>query len=156
MALVRWDISKFLADVKKIQRNIYKVPGQKLSAALTKEYEQLVTETPQYSGNTAASWSMGFYAPVVDAGKVKPKSRAEAFRKGSDPAVGESLARNTLEDNLHEYVRKNVTVTNGSPSFEFAEGGPLRPENEPGGMFSRFQNRVRNLHITVSGEELER
>lgn len=156
MSLIRWNISGFLADVKKIQRNIYKVPGQKLTEALTAEYERLVTETPQYSGNTAASWSMGFAAPVVDAGKVKPKSRAEAFRKGADPAVGESLSRVNLGNSLKDYLVKDVTVTNGSPSFEFAEGGPLRPENEPGGMFSRFQNRVRNLHITVSGEELER
>lgn len=152
--LIRMDLGQFLADVKKIKRNIWRIPGIKLKAQLEAEYKTLVEETPQYSGSTAASWSMGFLAPMVNSQKNKPKTVAEALRKGQDPAVGESLARINLSNHLTDYLQKDVTVTNGSPNFEHAEGGPLRAVNEPGGMFARFQNRIRNMRIDVDGEEL--
>ena len=154
--LIRFNASDFLARVRNIKRNIFKVGGEELSQALTAEYETLVKETPQWSGSTAASWSMGFAAPMVDAQKTKPKSRAEAFIKGASPAIGESLARVNLSNYLEDYLTKDVTVTNGSKNFDYAEGGPLRAENEPGGMYSRFLNRVRNLHIVIDGSKLDK
>lgn len=156
--LIRFNASDFLARVRNIKRNIFKVGGEELSKALTAEYETLVKETPQWSGATAASWSMGFYAPTVDASDKfkKPKTRAEALKKGMAPAIGESLARVNLSNYLKDYLTKDVTITNGCENFDYAEGGPLREENEPGGMYSRFLNRIRNLHIVIDGSKLDK
>ena len=157
MLKVKSNISDFVRQIGVLTagpNSIYRVAGRQLHKAIWNEFETLLDETPQWTGSTTASWRIGFGRETDEVFlKLPDRTRAEALQRGSQEAI--SLARMASADfltedaDLSKYARQDVVLTNGSPHFDRAEGGPLRPENTPPGALARFELRVANLDILV-------
>ena len=144
------DQSKFLGFVG---HALFKVAGASLADGIWEEFEQLVLETAQYTGSTAASWNVatkgsGSHGQVV----VRNLGPDEApSYKGHLPAVMVALNRNRDMGNLDDLragrggaLRGGINVWNEAPGAERSQTGPLRsPANDDAeGAFDRFKARV--------------
>ena len=143
------NISQFVREISAIEGKLHKVGGERLSNELMEAFEVLVNETPQWSGTTAASWTMGFRAPdvLVEFPKL---SREQAMQRGMDPAVSAALSRSQLSADLKDYARADIKLTNPSPNYDTAMEGPLRDVNKPPGAIDRFEARVAGIIIDLN------
>lgn len=171
---IKMNISEFVRDIQYWKHNLHRVAGKRLGELIMREYERLVNETPQWSGTTAASWSIGFSPAggVVDLtnevpwndSKAKKSRRAvaggagdqEPRHKGHARAVQFGLARadlSLLTSNLEQYAYRDIVLTNDAPGFEASEaGGGLRDVNKPGGMLARFEAALASAVIDLNAE----
>ncbi len=131
--------------------NIYKVAGYSIAKGIWKEFEQLVNETAQYTGTTAASWNLSAGGFLSTGGvRTMPKRNKEnALRSGHQYAVDVALVNNygrITGSNIYDLVlRSGINVWNEAPGAMsgVVETGPLRDVNTSSlGAFSRFQNRI--------------
>ena len=143
------DQSKFLGFVG---HALFKVAGASLADGIWEEFEQLVLETAQYTGSTAASWNVatkgsGSHGQVV----VRNLGPDEApSYKGHLPAVMVALNRNRDMGNLDDLragrggaLRGGINVWNEAPGAEQATTGPLRRVNAGAETaFTDFKQRV--------------
>ena len=156
------NISQIVRDLDYAGKAVFTEVGEALKEGLEKEFAQLVNETAQYTGTTAASWNItvGGVGDQVSKGQggVRPqpfRTRAEALSVGHQNAVGIALAANagTLES-LVNWIKPGqkghkpgaIMVENYAPGADRAEEGPLRDVNESAiGAFERFKVRVTDL-----------
>lgn len=134
---------------------LYKVCGQELADGIWEEFKQLVMETAQYTGSTAASWNIGTKgaATHTNGGGVRIRSLGPGespLQVGHMAAVSQAINANEqslddLRNGSKRALNSGINVWNDVPWASVAEEGPLRPENaEALGAFERFQSRVNN------------
>lgn len=153
---IKFDGGQFIRDLNMMTagpNSIYARGERALRQVLLEEFHTLVQETPQYSGSTAASWRIGFYAPTEYTMMWPPSSAADALAKGMDPAVSIAVgyARESLGVTGYDMLknRQDITITNGAPGYETAEEGPVRQVNTPPGALKRFIGRFAARTIVV-------
>lgn len=156
---IKMNISEFIRDVSKWKGALHRIAGKRLGEQVLAAYERLVNETPQWSGTTAASWSIGFGGAggMVDLrGEVPFRDRDSARWKGHARAVGIGLSRvdsRIANSSLEAYKTQDIVIANESPNFDIAEDGVnLRDVNQPGGMFARFQQELDGIIIDLDSE----
>ena len=154
--VIRGNISAFQRELGMLTtgpNSIYARGERALRQVLLEEFHTLVQETPQYSGSTAASWRIGFYAPTEYTMMWPPSSAADALAKGMDPAVSIAVgyARESLGVTGYGMLknRQDITITNGAPGYETAEEGPVRQVNTPPGALKRFVERFSHRVIAL-------
>ena len=129
---------------------LYRVAGESIANGVMEEFEQLVIETAQYTGTTAASWNVGTMG-AASHGNVRARGLGpdEApLQVGHGAAV--SVAMNANEGRLDELKRgtikalnSGVNVWNEAPGAERATTGPLRRVNAGAETaFTDFKQRV--------------
>jgi len=131
---------------------LYQVAGTVIADGIWEEFEQLVYETAQYTGSTAASWNVatkgaGSHGQVAVMG-LGPDQ--EPLQVGHSVAVMVALNRNTMEGNLDDLragqkgaLTGGINVWNEAPGAEVSQTGPLRSVNDSAiGSFDRFKARV--------------
>lgn len=130
--------------------SIYKVCADELADGFEEEFRQLVIETAQYTGSTAASWNIATKG-AASHGEVRIRELGPGetpLHAGHMAAV--NLALNANEGNLDDFrnstigaLNSGINVWNDVPWAEEADSGKRRPENaEANGAFSRFQERI--------------
>lgn len=126
--------------------SLFTIIGEEVEEAMTEAFETLVRDTPQYSGTTAASWNIGLArtCPDVVREQPRPKSEAEALKKGDSAAVEIALTENAIAlANLSSMnLNQDIAVKNNAPGADTSESGPLRQVNRPSGMTDRFEAAV--------------
>ena len=155
----RTNISQFIRDLGAMTRgenSIYQAGGRELRDFLFEEFTDLVRETPQFSGSTAASWEIGFPGSVSEDGDYvklpKPADGVEAARAGDkfacDKAINKAFTT-LMGADPEAYISKDLLLINNAPGFETAEHGPVRAENEPPGpgAMERFVARIESAGI---------
>ena len=128
---------------------IYTVAGQAIADGIWVEFEQLVRETAQYTGTTAASWNLGMAFGKsyggVRARELGPDESPLSVGHGAAVSLALNANRGNLEGLGKTILRSGINVWNEAPGSERSEEGPLRGVNESAiGAFSRFQERVRD------------
>lgn len=129
---------------------IYTVAGQAIADGIWEEFEQLVKETAQYTGTTAASWNIDkkFGASYGREVGIKLKKGESPLHIGHHYAVGVALdrSRGNLDGLGKKVLTSGINVWNEAAAAEIAaETGPVRPINNSAiNAFSRFQERVRS------------
>lgn len=134
----------------KLKKDMQFLPGQ-LQAThqrLVRDiFTDLVTNTPQYTGNLARNWTIEFtgvpgkpYGESADKrdlqqlGFKKYQDLNEVYQMGMDPAVGDTLDRELKKISFIKY-NTIVTMRNTTPYAEEVEanegpmGAEIRPEN---------------------------
>lgn len=143
------NLSKVIREIDYLGQAVLKDTGDAIAEGIWEEFEQLVQETAQWSGTTAASWNLTM-GGVGEGGGVytqpEPKSEAEALRRGHQHAVSIAVTRNfgRLHNITHDYRTKAIVIENYAPGSERSEVGPLRSVNQPSGALARFEQRVAN------------
>jgi hypothetical protein len=155
---VRSNLAAFAKEMSYLgSRAIFASAGKALRDAVMEDFELLVQETPQWSGDTAASWRIGM--PAVESGVSQGaddwdwRDQNPIHVKGDSEAVAEAMAANerSVPDDFRKWAQKDLTITNDAPGFETSESGKgLRPENTPGGMLARFETRFSGRIIDVN------
>ena len=155
--MINWkvNISQFFRDLKletSGPNSIYKREGRALRDSLWREFETLLDETAQRSGSTVASWRIGMmYDTPTEFVELPARSKGDFLQKGSQGPI--ALARMANVDfkisdmDLRTLALQDIVLTNGSPHFDQAEGGPLRRENAPAGAMERFALRVADIDL---------
>ena len=151
------NVSAFIAELSDKKRSIYKVVGNEIAEELYDAFEQLVMETPQKTGTAAASWNMDL---GKSSGGVRQQEEVELWLyKGHLDAV--LVALNAAEGNLDNlsdpkvYGTKDIVVWNDVDYIDELESGELlRPVNQPGGMFGRFEQALWDIALTDRGIEI--
>ncbi len=107
-------------------------------------FQRVVDDTPQWSGNAAASWNFSVGEPDTSVARVITEipSREASFKVHDRPAIQIAYARNRGKERSVS-LTKPVFISNGATSLggvgyarmlEENPGGYLRPENDGGGM----------------------
>lgn len=113
-------------------------------------WKTVLRETPQYSGNMAASWTYTVGAPIAEnrfyANLPKGGWRDEEFhpfKKGDLPAINKSREANAGAEMRFKLGQK-VYITNGAPHAEDVTTGfvDLRAVNWPGRPVDLAMSRV--------------
>lgn len=149
---VKSNISQFLRELGVITRgknSIYNLAGRALIDALFNEFKDMVYDTPQWTGTTAASWHIGFDADssvndMGDPNKIQ-------YWKGHQEACMVSIGGNTdfLSSDPKRVLYRDIIINNEAEGFESSEYGPVRYVNDPAGPLGRFEGRVGALNIVV-------
>jgi len=146
---INLNLQKFEQELREGTKSLLGVAGAQIGYACTEAYEELVRETPQWTGETAASWSMGFIPGENQRMHVEDKPSLEnALAKGMQPAVNLAMVEGLAtmpRNNLETYLTRDLVLTNPSPrATEVMIGGEirLRPVNQPGASIEKFINRV--------------
>ena len=129
----------------KLKKDMQFLPGQVQAThqRLVRDiFTDLVTNTPQYTGNLARNWTIEFtgvpgksYGESADKrdlqelGFKKYRDANEVYERGDDPAVGDTLDRELKKIPLIKY-NTIVTMRNTTPYAEEVEAneGPLGAE----------------------------
>jgi hypothetical protein len=131
--------SAFLAKLKKANALVRGTVSDTHRKLVTQIFTDLVMNSPQWSGNLAQQWSIDFhgskgaYRPIPGYGQDWQEK--SPYHKGSDPAVGATLARELRKVPDIKWNTK-VTITNYAPYASDVENniGPdgkgIRPENK--------------------------
>lgn len=145
-----------LARLRKItSAELYRRGGKALIEEVKQEFENMLIETPQYSGSTVASYRIGPGRSTPDVHKElpKPPNAAAAFQRGHMAAVNEAMEANRVGfnelENLAVFKTQDLVVKNAAPQWEVTEYGPLREVNEPTGTFAGFVESLNNKIIEV-------
>ncbi len=163
---IKMDISAVLRSAAPLETlGVYRAIEQELGALLWEEFDQLLNETPQWTGTAAASWNMAITGIATgktlgEGGvrKQKELSRKNALQKGHGAAVNIARSENAsfkkdmnggLFHRNSALPRGAIGIWNNSESIKTAEGGPLRAENKPPGAFQRFEARIGELTIDL-------
>ncbi len=131
--------------------NIYKVAGYSIADGIWEEFQQLVADTAQWTGTTAASWNLSA-GGFLDRGGVRTmpdRKKEDALQAGDQHAVQVALLNNydrITGSNIYKNVlTSGINVWNESPAAMTGriERGPLRDVNQSSiGAFARFQARI--------------
>ena len=101
--------------------------------------KDLVTNSPQWSGNLAQQWYVefhgqkGHYQQIASYGEAR--TRDEAYSMGDDPAVSQTLAREYAKIDKIRWNSK-IEIVNYAPYASDVEAGvgpdglAIRPENQ--------------------------
>lgn len=115
---------------------LYKVAGETIAEGVWEEFEQLVRETAQYTGTTAASWNIGTKFGASFGGVWMRFLGPDETPLQVGHSVAVNLALNANKDNLNDMRNGNVqalkaglNVWNEAPGVDRALSGPLRPVN---------------------------
>jgi len=147
--LINTTISSNLRSLGRVKVTVGKAVAEAVATGIWEEFQELLLETPQWTGTAAASWNIGF-GMSAGGGKVRTmpeRSRADALHAGHLEAV--SIAEMANYGVIEEFIESgyrygDLVVWNDAPSADRAEHGPLRKENDPPGpgAFARFERRV--------------
>lgn len=145
-----------LARLRKVtSTELYRRGGKALIEEVKQEFENMLIETPQYSGSTVASYRIGpgRDTPDVHDELPKPANAAAAFQRGHMSAVNKAMEANRAGfealENLAVLKTQDLVIKNNSPQWEVTEYGPLREVNEPTGTFAAFVEAMNNKIIEV-------
>lgn len=143
------NLSKVVREIDYLGQAVLKDIGDTLAQGIWDEFENLVIETAQWTGTTAASWNLymkyRMVAPEGDVREMPKRSRAQALNKGHMHAVAIALNANLgrLDEITTDYRTSDIVISNNAPGAERAEAGPLRAENQgAAGALARFEQRV--------------
>lgn len=132
---------------------VNKLVAKKISEVLWEEFEQLVKETPQYTGTAAASWNIAAQHP---GGGVREQKLNEGGPLSYSHPTAVNIALSANMGNLEafadkDFIYKDLFIWNDADSAVYAERGPLRGVNDPPGpgAFARFQERLASLTLTI-------
>jgi len=149
--MIHDNLSDIVRNMDVMEVAVYKEVGETLAKAIWKEFEQLVKETPQWSGTSAASWnlSIGGSGGLSGVRNMPERDPKTALQKGHMHAVDVALASNlnSLQDLSDQFkpgrIRNaGIVVENYAPFVDITESGHVRDVNLPNGAFARFQERV--------------
>lgn len=133
--------------------SIYRKAGSQLRDKVISEFKDLVIETPQWTGTTAASWEIGFSGDITGSVEEQPeRTKEQALQRGSQPACDIAIAnaeRSFTESDLRHYAKEDLLVSNTAPGYDTAEEGPVRQVNTPPGALKRFESRIAALDFEV-------
>lgn len=172
--MIKIDLSGFQTKVKELSD---KVDGlnleiaQVLSTIIEEEFEKMLMNAPQWSGNFVANMyvrtgsASGRKKNPVDA-FPEPKSVREAFERGKTPAIQYALSENgDIRDRLTKGITKKAgwfpgaIIYNRLPEGDEIESmdSRLRPINRPGAhpltqMEAQLNARLRNRLVIGSTE----
>jgi hypothetical protein len=133
---------------------IFREVGGNVVDIFESEFEQLVMETPQWTGTTAASWKISLGGRGVFGGDsgvhtLPKRSREQALWRGHMKAVNLALTANAgnfenMRERLsREFATAAITIDNQAPGSTQAEKGPVRvPENVEPHALDRYIVRV--------------
>jgi len=143
--------SQVLRQIHYTKRAVFKQIGDRYTKELYKAFEELVIETPQWSGTAAASWNMSLGESSGGVREQPKRSKKNALVRGHMAAVGVALSANVgrLDEIADLYRIKDVVIWNDAESAFFAEYGPLRSVNEPGMAFERFKVKVLGISFDL-------
>jgi hypothetical protein len=147
----RFNVKQVARDLGLVGHALYKVCGQAIADGLMEEFEQLVIETAQYTGSTAASWNI-----TNEFNKHHGKTNIRELAPGETPLhaghhEAVKIAMDANRDNLKgmaagtsKSMNAGISVWNEVPWAERAEEGERRiPQNKNANeAFARFQARV--------------
>jgi len=142
------NINQFAKALNEGTKSLLGRAGDAIGSACTEAFEELVRETPQWTGETAASWSMGFLPGENQRMHVEKKPKLEdALYRGMQPAVNLAMVEGLAtmsRNNLEDYLRKDIILTNPSEQLGAAVvGAPhLREINKPGANIEKFKATV--------------
>jgi hypothetical protein len=150
MMNVLLNVSQVIRQIDYAEKAILKDIGDSIAQGIWPEFVQLVTETAQYTGTTAASWNLSMGGDH----SVRPqpaRTRQQALQKGHQAAVQVAIGHNfkSLLDITEKYKHSAIVVENHAPGAVPSEtgvsslGGPLRDVNRGAtGALVRFEQRV--------------
>jgi len=150
MAETRTNLKEQARFMGFLGHSLYKVAGNAIADGIMEEFEQLVYETAQYTGTTAASWNVGTMGSASH-GNVRARQLGKdesPLHAGHGAAVSVALNANKNRlDGLRKgtigALNSGINVWNEAPGAETAEEGPLRPVNSGAeGAFDRFKIRT--------------
>lgn len=153
--MISSNLSKIARDLDGYVAKMFKVLGEDIAREIHEEFEVLVYETPQYTGTTAASWTLSFagraggYGASTEADAFAPvdipldKSRGP-LHKGHENAVRIAMHRNqgAFEALPEAYRYSSMMIRNNAPGAVRAEEGPVRAVNDPAHALERFKGRL--------------
>ncbi len=159
MIYIKSNLSDIARAFDREGKAVFKDIGMAYAHGVWEEFEQLVQETAQWTGTTAASWTLSFQhrqgaLKGVSAVRTQPKrSRKEALSVGHSAAVNVALGANVgvLNGIAKQYARQDLVLTNEAPGAYTAEHGPLRPVNASAkNALAKFNLRLaRKVFMTV-------
>lgn len=147
---LRTNLKEQARELGFIGHAIYKVCGQAIADGIMEEFEQLVIETAQYTGSTAASWNVATKGAASHGGTIIRELGPDEDPLHAGHRVAVNIAMNANKGNLDDLARgtvkalnSGINVWNDVPWAEEAEEGDRRPENaDANHAFARFQARV--------------
>lgn len=132
---------KLIDGFERIEQDLNRRHQALVRAILT----DLVTHSPQWSGNLASQWQVEFtgrkarYSPTITASQKKAYRAQTAFAMGDDPAVASTLLRES--DKIDQLTYKMpVRIVNRTPYAGDVEQGMEQDGQMPGGNRLRPEN----------------
>lgn len=154
--MIRHNLSKMAREIDLLGQAVFKDVGDALAHGIWKEFVQLVEETPQWTGTTAASWDLLMQGRVGPMGGTEvreqpERTRANALSRGHRAAVQVAIGANydSLLYIAEQYRYAEIVIANHAPGAEQSEYGPLRDVNQPSGALARFEQRVANKSFEI-------